>query len=86
VQIVFVFAHGEPGIELLKIEGGVSLKRIGPKCRIRMIERADHAFSHSGPRTALEEILSEELFAPALSGARQGATADGGSIAAKRPT
>lgn len=87
VQIVFVFAHGEPGIELLKIEGGAALKRIGPKCRIRMIERADHAFSRSGPRAALEEILSEELFAPANpGGAMRDATADSASIAAKRPT
>lgn len=63
VQVVFVFAHGEPGIDLLKIEGGSSVKRIGDRCRVRIIERADHVFSHSGPRAALEEILSEELFA-----------------------
>jgi len=87
VQIVFVFAHGEPGIELLNIEGGASVKRIGHKCRIRMIERADHAFSHSGPRAALENILSEELFAPAHpGGARQDAAADSGSVTAKRPS
>jgi alpha-beta hydrolase superfamily lysophospholipase len=87
VQIVFVFAHGEPGIELLKIEGGASVERLGHKCRIRMIERADHAFSHSGPRAALENILSEELFAPDYpGGTMQDATADNASIAAKRPT
>jgi pimeloyl-ACP methyl ester carboxylesterase len=87
VQIVFVFAHGEAGIELLNIEGGASVKRIGHKCRIRMIERADHAFSHSGPRAALENILSEELFAPAHpGGAMRGAAADSGSITAKRPS
>jgi hypothetical protein len=37
--------------------------RLGSKCRVRIIERADHVFSHSGPRAALEEVLSEELFA-----------------------
>jgi alpha-beta hydrolase superfamily lysophospholipase len=86
VQIVFVFAHGEPGIDLLKIEGGASVKRIGQRCRIRMVERADHAFSHSGPRAALENILSEELFAPAHSGALQDTAAGSGPMTAKRPT
>jgi dienelactone hydrolase len=63
VRVVFVFAHGEPGLELLKLELGASLKRLGYKCRVRIIERADHVFSHSGPRAVLEDILSEELFA-----------------------
>jgi hypothetical protein len=63
VRMVFVFAHGEPGLDLLKLEGGSSVKRLGAKCRVRIIERADHVFSHSGPRAALEETLSEELFA-----------------------
>jgi pimeloyl-ACP methyl ester carboxylesterase len=62
VRIVFVFAHGEPGLELLKLEGGESVKRLGSRCRVRIIERADHVFSHSGPRAALEDVLSEELF------------------------
>jgi dienelactone hydrolase len=63
VRVVFVFAHGEPGLELLNLEAGASVKRLGSKCRLRIIERADHVFSHSGPRAALEDILSEELFA-----------------------
>jgi alpha-beta hydrolase superfamily lysophospholipase len=64
VRITFVFSRGEPGIELLKIEGGAALKRLGNRCRVRIIDRADHSFSHSRPRAALEDILSEELFAP----------------------
>ena len=63
VQIAFVFAHGEPAIDLLKIEGGSSVKRIGSKCRVHIIERADHVFSRSATREALENTLSEELFA-----------------------
>ena len=63
VQIAFVFAHGEPAIDLLKIEGGSSVKRIGSKCRVHIIESADHVFSHSATREALENTLSEELFA-----------------------
>jgi alpha-beta hydrolase superfamily lysophospholipase len=86
VKIVFVFAHGEPGIELLKMQGGSSVKRIGHACRIRMIERADHAFSQSGPRATLEEVLSEELFAPPQLNGFRNATDGGSSIAAsKRP-
>jgi pimeloyl-ACP methyl ester carboxylesterase len=62
VRVVFVFAHGEPGLELLKLEAGASVRRLGSRCRLRVIEHADHVFSHSGPRAVLEDILSEELF------------------------
>jgi alpha-beta hydrolase superfamily lysophospholipase len=63
VKIVFVFARDEPGIDLLKIEAGSSLRRLGERCRVRIIDDADHVFSHSGPRATLQDILSEELFA-----------------------
>jgi hypothetical protein len=63
VRVVFVFAHGEPGLELLKLKAGASVNRLGSRCRLRIIERADHVFSHSGPRATLEDVLSEELFA-----------------------
>jgi dienelactone hydrolase len=62
VHIVFVFAGGEPGLELLSILGGSSVKRAGERCRIHIIDSADHVFSKKGPRIALERILSEELF------------------------
>ena len=61
VKSLFVFAPGEPGIELLRIEAGSSLSKLGDRCRVRIIEGADHAFSQQGPRSRLEEILSEEL-------------------------
>ena len=63
VRVVFVFARDEPGIELLRIEAGKTIKRLGDGCRIRIIDSADHTFSRSGPRQVLEGILSEELFA-----------------------
>jgi pimeloyl-ACP methyl ester carboxylesterase len=63
VRIVFVFARNEPGIDLLKIEAGSALQRLGDRCRIRIIDDADHVFSQRGPRTTLRNILSEELFA-----------------------
>jgi pimeloyl-ACP methyl ester carboxylesterase len=62
VQLVFLFARGEPGIDLLKIQGGSSVKRLGDRCRIHLIDNADHVFSQSGPRSVLEKVLSDELF------------------------
>jgi pimeloyl-ACP methyl ester carboxylesterase len=63
VRIVFVFARGEPGLGLLKIEAGSALRRLGERCRVRIIDDADHSFSQGGPRATLQNILSEELFA-----------------------
>jgi pimeloyl-ACP methyl ester carboxylesterase len=63
VRIVFVFARGEPGLDLLKIEAGSALQRLGKRCRVRIIDDADHSFSQGGPRATLQNILSEELFA-----------------------
>lgn len=62
VRVVFVFARGEPGIDLLKIEAGSMVRRLGERCRVRIIDSADHTFSRNGPRQVLEEVLSEELF------------------------
>jgi alpha-beta hydrolase superfamily lysophospholipase len=64
VRLVFVFSHGEPGIELLKLQGGTSLKRLGERCRIHIVDNADHVFSKIESRMSLEGILSDELFAP----------------------
>jgi alpha-beta hydrolase superfamily lysophospholipase len=63
VRIVFVFARGEPGIDLLKIKAGSSVKRLGESCRIHYIDGGDHIFSQNGPRAILKKILSDELFA-----------------------
>jgi len=63
LQIVFVFARGEPGIDLLKIQAGSAIKRLGDLCRIHIVDSADHTFSRSGPRSVVEEILSRELVA-----------------------
>ena len=63
VRVVFVFARGEPGIELLKIQGGSAVKRLGDHCHVHIIDSADHTFTWSGPRARLEQVLSDELFA-----------------------
>ena len=61
VEVVFVFASGEPGITLLKFKAGLSLKQLGNRCRVRIVEGGDHTFSQSAAREILEEILSDEL-------------------------
>ncbi len=63
IRVVFVFADGEPGIGLLKLQAGASVRRLGERCRIHVIDNADHVFTQSGPRAAMEKVLSEELFA-----------------------
>lgn len=62
VQVVFVFSRGEVGIELLKLQAGSSVERIRDRCRVHIIDGADHIFSQRIPRQQLENILSEELF------------------------
>ncbi len=75
VRVVFVFARGEPGIDLLRIEAGSIVNRLGERCRVRIIDSADHTFSRSGPRQVLEQVLSEELFARRDAGASSLTTA-----------
>ena len=63
IKIVFVFAHGDPGIGLLRLQAGTSIQQLGDRCRVHIIDHADHVFASSGPRSVMEKILSEELFA-----------------------
>lgn len=62
VRIVMVFAPGEAGHEVLKMQAGSTLKRLGDRLPIRIVAGGDHTFSRSGPRQVLESVLSEELF------------------------
>lgn len=65
IQTTMVFARGEPGLELLRIQGGAAaVRRLGDKCRVRILDGGDHTFSHRGPRAVLEDVLSLELFSP----------------------
>jgi len=63
VQTTIVFSRGEPGIELLRMQGGSAIKRLGERCQVHIIDGADHTFSRSSSRAVLEKILSDELFA-----------------------
>ena len=69
VQIVFVFARGEPGLDLLKIEAGSVVRRMGERCRVHIIDGGDHIFSRNSPRAAMKQILSDELSMRAHRGA-----------------
>jgi alpha-beta hydrolase superfamily lysophospholipase len=62
VKTVFVFARGEPGIDLLKLEAGSSVKRLGEQCRVHVVDSGDHVFSQSVPRAMMKKLLSDELF------------------------
>jgi pimeloyl-ACP methyl ester carboxylesterase len=61
LRIVFVFSRGDPGIDVLTIQAGSSIKRLGKRCHVHIIDGADHTFTDSGSRAALEKILSTEL-------------------------
>jgi alpha-beta hydrolase superfamily lysophospholipase len=62
VKIIFVFARGEPGLDVLKLQAGSAIKRLGERCLIHIIDSADHIFSHAPTRRSLERILSDELY------------------------
>jgi alpha-beta hydrolase superfamily lysophospholipase len=61
VDVIFVFARGQVGLELLRIEAGASLARLGHRCRIHIIDGADHIFSQRRAGQELENLLSSEL-------------------------
>jgi hypothetical protein len=50
--------------ELLQVQVGTDLSRLGGRCRVHIIDSADHTFSQSAAGTALERVLSNALFAP----------------------
>jgi dienelactone hydrolase len=63
VRLVFVFARGEPGIELLRVQAGNSVKRLAGRCHIHILESGDHVFTRRAARAVMERVVSCELFA-----------------------
>jgi pimeloyl-ACP methyl ester carboxylesterase len=63
VRIVFVFARGEPGAALLRLQSGFSAKWLDAHLHFHVIDGGDHIFSQREPRAAMEKVLSEELLA-----------------------
>ena len=62
IRVVFVFARGDPGVELLRIQGGSAVRRLGDRCHVHIVDSADHTFTQSRARAVLEQTLSDELF------------------------
>jgi hypothetical protein len=79
IRIAFVFSENEPGIDLLRLQGGSSVRRLGNRCRVHIIEGADHVFSRSSDRAVLERVLSDELFAHHLRSSSTDSAADMGN-------
>jgi alpha-beta hydrolase superfamily lysophospholipase len=65
IRITFIFARGEPGIALLKLQAGSMVSRLGDRCHVRIVDSGDHIFSRRESRSLMEAVLSEELFARA---------------------
>lgn len=65
IRVTFLFARGEPGIDLLKLQAGSTVSRLGDRCRVRIVDSGDHIFSRRQSRSIMENVLSEELFARA---------------------
>ncbi|HTD74404.1 MAG TPA: alpha/beta fold hydrolase [Steroidobacteraceae bacterium] len=61
VRIVFLFARGDVGQDLLRMQGGSAVKSIGDRCRVHVIEGADHIFSQGAARKKLLQLLTNEL-------------------------
>jgi hypothetical protein len=63
VGVTFLFARGEPGIDLLKLQAGSALARLEQQCHVRIVDSGDHIFSRREPRALMGNLLSKELFA-----------------------
>jgi alpha-beta hydrolase superfamily lysophospholipase len=63
VGVTFLFARGEPGIALLKLQAGSTLERLEEQCHVRIVDSGDHIFSRRAPRALMGNVLSTELFA-----------------------
>ena len=63
VRIVFLFARGEPGLELLRVQAGSAIATLGDRCRVHIVDFGDHTFSRFAPRLAMANVLTEELVA-----------------------
>jgi hypothetical protein len=66
-QVSFVFSAQDPGLPLLRTQGGASFRRLEKhqKLVVRLIDGADHTFTNRRKRAQLVAILAEELERPA---------------------
>ena len=66
IRMLFLFANGDPGIELLRAQGGSVLKRLQQRgqLEVEIIGGADHTFTARQPRALLASTLEKILAAP----------------------
>jgi hypothetical protein len=66
VDLQFVFAREEPGIELLRNKGGYAARRLRKQGRlgVHVIDGADHTFTDRTSRGALLDFLASKLDRP----------------------
>jgi hypothetical protein len=65
-RLHFIFAAADPGLELLRSQGGRTARRLLARgqIEIQVIDKADHTFTDLTARTALAEALARILGAP----------------------
>jgi pimeloyl-ACP methyl ester carboxylesterase len=63
IELRFVFAANEPGVELLRTQGGATARKLVRRglLRIETIDAADHTFTDSSRRATLISILERAL-------------------------
>jgi dienelactone hydrolase len=61
VRMVFLFARGDVGEDLLRVQGGSAVRSLGDRCRVHVIDGADHIFSQGAARRELLQLLTSEL-------------------------
>ena len=63
IDLQFVFAAADPGVELLQTHGGATARRLQARGRlgVHLIADADHTFTDLAPRIKLVETLERQL-------------------------
>jgi alpha-beta hydrolase superfamily lysophospholipase len=66
IDLQFVFAAADPGLELLRNQGGRTAQRLRSlgQLHVELIADADHTFTDLATRTSLAAMLAQRLHAP----------------------
>lgn len=84
IRMILLFAPGEPGIALLRLQAGSVVARLKNQCRVLIVGSGDHIFSRRGPRSVMENVLSQELFSGVESSAARGESPRPASVRRQR--
>lgn len=60
-RLHFIFSRGDPGLDLLKMQGGAAVEQLvgSHRLSVDVIEGGDHTFTARAPRTLLQDLLTE---------------------------